>query len=115
MADDRVNLPRRSRIFDRAVWMKWNRYAISGFLITFIGLIITVVAVMFTSQAYSNEALIVGLGIVVMVVGVIRLLIGFINPVAPLPETPHASDANREERLHEAIFEEPPPEDRAAE
>ena len=107
MADDQAKLPQRLRIFDQAVWRKWNRYAISGLVTILIGFVVIDIGLFLFRANFSVQALVIGLGALVMLIGIIRLLIGFINPATPAdlePEKP------AEEKLNDVIFEQPPQE-----
>lgn len=109
MANDEANLPQRLRVFDRAVWMKWNKYALSGSLVILGGLIILALSFILSPQSY----LLLGLGALVVLIGIIRLLIGFINPIAPTDLD--AVEPSPDEKLDNVVFDPPPSEDDDAE
>jgi hypothetical protein len=83
MAEGRVRPSRRFRIFDRAVWLKSSRYTISGLVVLIIGALFIGIGLLLNTGANSAEGLLVGFGVIIVLVGIIRLLIGFINPSSP--------------------------------
>lgn len=83
MQDPRMNLAEETEIMDRAVWKKWNKYTWSGLLVVGIGFILIVVGLLLHTGAYSAEGLLIGIGAIIVLIGIIRILIGFINPLAP--------------------------------
>lgn len=85
VAEQKVNLSRRvrRRLFNRAVWRKSSRFTLSGLLIALAGFILIDIGLFLNTGAYSAEGLLVGFGAILMLVGIVRLLIGFINPASP--------------------------------
>jgi len=84
-----VNAPRRSRIgririFDRALWRKWSKYTVSGLLFMAVGFVTIIVGILLNAASYSQAGFLVGgFGVIIVIVGIVRLLIGFINPATP--------------------------------
>jgi hypothetical protein len=96
MAQQRVNVTRRLRIFNRAVWRKSSRFTVSGLVITAIGIVVISLGVVsLKTGIYPNQGfLLVGFGAIIAIIGIVRLLIGFINPAVPedLPPLPEAEE-----------------------
>lgn len=92
MAEEKISNSRRLRVFERAVWRKSSRYTLSGLVVIGIGVILVGIGLLLTGFA-SSKFLIIGMGAIIALIGVVRLLIGFINPSIPqdLPplEEPH--------------------------
>jgi hypothetical protein len=84
MADSEPDIVERTRLLDRAIWRKWNKFVWSGLLYIVVGLVIIGGGLLLKPDTYASvEGLLVGLGVIVVIVGVIRLLIGIINPLSP--------------------------------
>ncbi|QBD78040.1 hypothetical protein EPA93_19390 [Ktedonosporobacter rubrisoli] len=98
MADDNVKNERRSRIFYLAVREKSNKFIASGLTIILLGLLIVLLAILLRGSIPSIDWIVIGLGILITLIGIIRLLIGFINPVVPedlpVPEEAEEGQAN---------------------
>lgn len=92
MVKPRSDLAAQEEILDRAVWLKWNKYTWSGLLILGIGCLLIVVGSLLNAGAYSIEGLLVGLGVIVILIGLVRIFIGLINPLT-------SSDIHRSRRL----------------
>jgi hypothetical protein len=73
----------QTEILERAVWRKWNKFTWSGLLIGGVGCIVIVLGFFLNTGAYSAEGLLIGLGAIVVLVGIIRIFIGLINPSSP--------------------------------
>src|SRR5437016_4599476 len=83
MAEEKIDT-QRLRIFDRARWSKTSRYAVSGLVFIVIGGILVAYGLLFNQGSYNSAAgLVLGIGAIIVLVGIIRLLIGFINPAVP--------------------------------
>jgi len=90
MADRKVDdIVEQTEILNKAVWLKWNKFTWSGLLIIGIGIVLIVVGWGLNTGFYSTEGLLLGFGAIVVIVGLIRVLIGLINP--PSPEELHAA------------------------
>jgi hypothetical protein len=85
MAQQRVNITRRLRIFNRAVWKKSSRFTVSGLVIAAIGIVVIIFGVISldTGISPSQGFLLIGFGAIIAIIGIVRLLIGFINPAVP--------------------------------
>lgn len=83
MAQQRVKVLRRQRIFNRAVWRKSSRFTVSGLVTLGIGVVLISVGASLNTGPYSSEGLLIGFGAIIVLVGIVRLLIGFINPAIP--------------------------------
>jgi hypothetical protein len=85
MAQQRVNITRRLRIFNRAVWKKSSRFTVSGLVIAAIGIVVIIFGVIsLDTGIYPSQGfLLIGFGAIIAIIGIVRLLIGFINPAVP--------------------------------
>jgi hypothetical protein len=96
MAQQRVNVTRRLRIFNRAVWRKSSRFTVSGLVITAIGIVVISMGVISLNTGINpNQGfLLIGFGAIIAIIGIVRLLIGFINPAVPedLPPLPDVEE-----------------------
>lgn len=72
-----------TEIMDRAVARKWNKFTWSGLLIIGIGCLMIAIGLLLNTGAYSAEGLLLGFGAIVVLVGIVRIFIGLINPLAP--------------------------------
>jgi uncharacterized membrane protein HdeD (DUF308 family) len=103
MADDRANIVEQTEVLEKAVRRKWNRYTWSGLVIILVGLIMIISGVALNTGAYSAEGLLIGFGALVVIAGIIRILIGVINPATPedllpfIPEPVSAGERASEE------------------
>ena len=94
MADQNVKAPQRTRTgrlraFDRALWMKTNKYTVSGLISLIAGLVVVIIGILlYTGSFYQAGSLIGGFGVIIVIIGIVRLLIGFINPATPEDLTP---------------------------
>ena len=93
MAEEKISNSRRLRVFEKAVWQKSSRYTLSGIVVIGIGVLLIGLGFLLSTGPTSSKFLIIGVGAIVVLVGIVRLLIGFINPAVPqdLPplEEPH--------------------------
>ncbi|HLZ56367.1 MAG TPA: hypothetical protein VKR06_05415 [Ktedonosporobacter sp.] len=88
---ERISLLYRFRHLEEAERHKLIRYAWSGLLIIFFGLILLGLGLtqyLNTGTAYSSAGLLIGFGAIIVLVGIIRILIGLINPWSPTDLTP---------------------------
>jgi hypothetical protein len=83
MEEPRANLTSEVEILDRAVWRKWNKYTWSGLAIIGLGCLLIAAGLLLNSGAYSAEGLMIGFGAIIILIGLIRIGIGLINPLAP--------------------------------
>lgn len=105
----RLKLLTAFRQLDEAAQRKFMKYAISGIVIAILGLLLIVVGLGLGTGNYASEGLLVGFGSIIVLIGIIRILIGFINPMSPkdldrIVET--ESPQEMEAELHSEIFEE---------
>lgn len=84
MADskDDIELVEQTALMDRAIWRKWNKFIWSGFVLIVLGLIIVGISFLLRLEP-ATISLLIGGGVVIVIVGIIRLLIGLINPLSP--------------------------------
>jgi protein-S-isoprenylcysteine O-methyltransferase Ste14 len=80
MAYNRTGLARRTRIVQMAIQDKWNRFTWSGLLIILVGIVLITVGLSLRKSFYSTEGLLIGFGAIIVLAGIIRVLIGIINP-----------------------------------
>jgi hypothetical protein len=87
MAQQRVRILRRQRIFNRAVWRKSSRFTLSGLIIIGIGVVLVSLGISSLNTGImlnpGGTYLLIGFGAIIVLIGIIRLLIGFINPATP--------------------------------
>ena len=88
MADRNLRTPGRSRtgrlrVFNRALWLKWSRFTVSGLIFMIVGVVVIIIGSLLNTGAYSAEGLLIGFGAIIVIVGIVRLLIGFISPSTP--------------------------------
>jgi hypothetical protein len=109
MAEGRVKISRRRlRIFDRAVWRKSSRYTLSGLVTMGIGVFVIGLGLLLNLATYSITALLLGFGAIIVVIGIIRLLIGFINPSTPQDLHPGEESERQEEEFQPPAYDEEP-------
>ena len=107
----RVSLAQRMRRLRRAEQSKWNKYTWSGLLIILVGLVLIFVGTELNTGAYSSEGLLIGFGALIVLAGIIRTLIGVINPSSPDELIPYEEQEKRaaerleEERQEDQLFE----------
>ncbi|GAC1366011.1 MAG: hypothetical protein NVSMB44_28780 [Ktedonobacteraceae bacterium] len=83
MAESPENLVVKAEIIDRAVSRKWNKFTWSGLLIIGGGCLMIALGLLLNTGAYSAEGLLLGFGAIVVLIGIVRVFIGLINPLAP--------------------------------
>jgi hypothetical protein len=83
ISGDRIRLLDRFRQMDKAAQRKLIKFVWSGLLFIALGLVLIVVGLDMNTGAYSAEGLLAGFGAIAVIVGIIRLLIGFIRPLSP--------------------------------
>ena len=101
---------RRYKYLDQAARRKFIRFVWSGLAIIVLGIVL--IAYGLLVGTYPTEDLLIGFGAIAVVVGLIRVLIGFIHPSTPdeLPPPappPPPSDEVHEQKLEDHLFEEP--------
>ncbi len=107
----RVSLAQRMRRLRRAEQSKWNKYTWSGLLIILVGLVLISVGTELGTGAYSSEGLLIGFGALIVLAGIIRTLIGVINPSSPDELIPYEEQEKRaverleEEKVEDQMFE----------
>lgn len=88
MADQNLRTPGSPRagrlsVFNRALWRKWSKFTISGLIFIIVGIVVIIIGALLNTGAYSAEGLLIGLGAIIVIIGIVRLLIGFISPSTP--------------------------------
>src|ERR1041384_3829515 len=105
MAEEKISRSRRLRAFDRARWLKTSRFTVSGLVVIAIGGILIAYGMLYSNGNYSSvEGLLLGFGSLIVLAGIIRLLIGFINPLVP----EQLDEMEEHQRDEDSIF---PPEE----
>ncbi len=79
----RFGLAKQTRLMEKAAQRKMSRYTSSGLIIILVGILVIFAGFALHTGAYSSEGLIIGLGAITVLVGIIRVLIGLINPSSP--------------------------------
>ncbi|GCE10900.1 hypothetical protein [Tengunoibacter tsumagoiensis] len=105
MAEPQSDLSHKAAILQRAEWNKWNRFTWSGLLIIFFGLILILIGLTLQTGAYSPEGILIGLGIITIIAGIIRVLIGLINPFTPEDLDAISASAQRERRSRRVLHD----------
>jgi len=109
VAKRKTSLAQRMRMLQRAEKSKWNKYTWSGLIFCLIGLALIGYGLALNTGAYSGEGLAIGFGAIIVLVGIIRVLIGVINPSSPEELIPYeeqeARDEEGEETLDDQLFE----------
>jgi hypothetical protein len=62
---------------------KKRKFTWSGLLVMGIGLLLIALGLLLNTGLYSVESLVVGGGVIVVIIGILRILIGLINPIVP--------------------------------
>lgn len=108
----RVGLAQRFRRLQRAEKSKWNKFTWSGLLIILVGLILIFVGISLRTGGDANLGFVaMGVGVLVVLGGIIRTLIGVINPSSPEELIPYEEQDQREAagieepKLDEQLFE----------
>ena len=107
ISGDRIRLLDRFRQMDKATQHKLIKFVWSGLLFIVLGLILIVVGLDLNTGAYSAEGLLAGFGAIAVIVGIIRLLIGFIRPRSPsdLDAVEEAEEERAASDLDAQLFE----------
>ncbi len=106
MAKQRVGLARRLRRLQTAERIKWNKYTWSGLIIVLVGLALIGFGLSLRTGAASGEGIAIGFGFLIILAGIIRVLIGVINPSSPDELIPYEEQEEREaERRAERVRE----------
>ena len=85
MAMNNDKLERQDAVLDRVKVRKWNRFVWSGLVIVAIGVILVMYGFDLNTgvNTFSSESLLIGIGAIIALIGIIRILIGIINPSIP--------------------------------
>lgn len=70
-------------ILEAAAERKKRKFAPSGLILLLFGVILIAVGLTMTVNSYSLKGLIVGVGVIVLIIGICRVLIGLIKPIVP--------------------------------
>jgi len=102
----KVRLLDRFRHLDEAEQRKMNKYTWSGLLFILVGFILIALGLLQHTGAYSAEGLLIGIGAIVTLIGILRSLIGFINPFPPNDLNTVTQHSHTQE-LQDQLFEQP--------
>lgn len=107
ISGDKIRLLDRFRQMDKAAQHKLIKFVWSGLLFIVLGLILIVAGLELNTGAYSAEGLLTGFGAIAVIVGVIRLLIGVIQPLSPsdLDAVEEEENLRAEQDLDAQLFE----------
>lgn len=83
MARRRFGLAQQTKIMEKAARRKMNKYIWSGLIILGLGILAIAASTEFLSNPFSVKALAIGAGVIVVIIGIVRILIGLINPKIP--------------------------------
>jgi len=108
MAEPHEKLVDETEILDRAVSLKWNKFTWSGLLIIGIGCLLIVTGLLLNTGAYSAEGLLLGFGAIAVLIGIIRIFIGLINPLAPGDVSRRRRRKRNEDPILATVTEDPP-------
>jgi len=107
ISGDRIRLLDRFRQMDKAAQRKLIKFVWSGLFFIVLGLVLIVVGLDLNTGADSAEGLLAGFGAIAVIVGIIRLLIGFIRPLSPtdLDTMEEVEEQHDEQDLDAQLFE----------
>lgn len=101
MVQERITYRHRLRIFYRAVKSKANKFTWSGLFIFVLGIVFIAAGIIMSNGVYySIPGLLIGFGAIIDIVGLIRIMIGFINPQIP-EDLPPLEEEQREKAATE--------------
>jgi len=101
----RPNLAQRMRTLRKAEQSKWNRFTWSGLLLVALGLGLIAFGIHLNTGADSAEGIALGFGSLIVIAGIIRILIGVINPATPDDLRPYEMQ-EIEQQQHEGTIDE---------
>jgi hypothetical protein len=70
-------------VLEEAEERKKRKFTWSGLVLVGVGLLVIALGLLLNTGLYSIETLIVGGGVIVVIIGFLRILIGLINPIVP--------------------------------
>ncbi len=70
-------------ILDAATERKMRKFAPSGLIVLLVGVVLIGTGLFIHSGEYTIGGFIVGVGVIVVIIGMCRLLIGLIKPIVP--------------------------------
>lgn len=77
-------LEEHPEILEAAVERKMQRFAPSGFIVAIVGVILIVLGLfVHSAQNATMGGFLVGVGVIVVIIGLCRFLIGLIRPIVP--------------------------------
>jgi uncharacterized membrane protein HdeD (DUF308 family) len=104
----RPSLAQQMRLLRRAERVKWNRFTISGLVLIIVGIALISYGLYLNTGAYSAEGIDLGIGALIVIAGIIRILIGVINPTLPEDLRPYEEQEQHrdDDTLDEQLFSE---------
>lgn len=103
MAKRRENPAQQEKLLKKAEQRKWTKFTLSGLFIIVVGIVLIAIGLLLNTGAYSAEGLLIGLGAFVVLGGVIRVLIGIINPAVPEDLRPYNADNDYDESGYDKV------------
>ncbi len=76
-------LVKQSDVLEEAEERKKRKFTWSGLVLLGVGLLVIALGLLLNTGLYSIETLIVGGGVIIVIIGFLRILIGLINPIVP--------------------------------
>ncbi len=73
----------RPEVLELAMERKKQKFTRSGLVLMLIGVILIALGLLLNTGAHSIEGLLVGVGVLLELIGILRILIGQIRPVVP--------------------------------
>ena len=70
-------------ILEAAAERKKRKFAPSGLILLLVGVILIAVGLTMSVNNYSLKGFLVGVGVIVLIIGICRVLIGLIKPIVP--------------------------------
>ena len=70
-------------ILEAAAERKKRKFAPSGLVLLLVGVILIAVGLTMQVSNYSLKGFVVGVGVIVLIIGICRILIGLIKPIVP--------------------------------
>ncbi len=83
MSEEKLSLIDRFKLMDEAAQHKLMKYVKSGTMLIGLGLVVILIGLFLKSGISSAEVLLIGFGGLIILFGIIRVMIGFINPTSP--------------------------------
>jgi hypothetical protein len=76
-------LEEHPEILEAAAERKMRKFAPSGLILLLVGVILIALGLAINFSNYSLKGFIAGVGVIVLIIGICRILIGLIKPIVP--------------------------------